>query len=344
MYTKMKNLTVALTLGIFALTSPIWAQGMGNPGGNGGPGGGGHGGGMHDGDGDGDCMHDDSLVTVTVTGTVFTEMVLVDPDCDSSFTGPGHHHGPGMGGPGSCDSLGFGDWDSTFFGGFGGFHHGNEYAGIHPQGNMNHVSASQTAGYALREDGPDSLIYHTVYFLDVDGDSLMDYVLNFGPDWYQPVDSTLTRPEAGDTITVTGIQMMESPNWEMDVLIVLELNGGIWREFGPMGPGHGDPQVPGMSHIRNQTIGENQNFPNPFNPTTTISFNILEAGQVNVMIYDITGRVVKALVVDQYSTPGLYNVTWNGTDASGLSVASGLYMYRITMGTNQVNRMITFLK
>jgi len=342
MYRTMNKWTIALALGAFTLTSPMWAQGMGGPGG-GGHGGPGHGdGGPGDG-GNGGGMHQDSLTTVTLTGTVFTEMILVDPDCDSSFAGPGHHHGPGMGGPGMCDSLGFGDWDSTFFGGFGGYHHGEEFGGAHEQIHQRqyNVGTSLSAGYLNREE-PDSLIYHEVYFIDVDGDSVMDYVLNFGPAWYLPVDSTLTRPVAGDIITVTGIQMMESPLWDAEVLVVTELNGGIWREFGSMG--HGGPHAPEMSQSRNMMIGDNYNFPNPFNPTTTISFNILEAGNVNVTIYDITGRTVKNLVVNQNTAPGVYNVVWNGTDVTGSPVASGLYLYRITMGNNQVNRLITFLK
>ncbi len=337
-----KSAIMALTIA-FAMTSPLWAQGMGGPGGMGGNGGmGGHGGGMHDGDGWG--MDHDSLTTVTVTGTVFTEMILVDPDCDSSFAGPGMHHGPGMGGPGMGDSLGFGHWDSTFFGGFGGYHHGNEWSGMN--GNMHQWRIEEhdsvEAGYHTREEGPDSLVYHEIFFLDVDGDSTMDYIMNFGPEWYIPVDSTLSRPTAGDVVTVTGIEMMESPVWDASVLVVTELNGGIWREFGFMG--HGGPHSPRMNRGRNQYIGENWNSPNPFNPSTTISFKVLEPGNISVTIYDIRGRNVKTLVGNRYMAAGQYNITWNGTNAQGAPVASGLYLYSISMGSERVNRVITFLK
>ncbi|MCF7902267.1 MAG: T9SS type A sorting domain-containing protein, partial [Candidatus Marinimicrobia bacterium] len=281
---------------------------------------------------------------VTVTGTIFTELILVDPDCDSSFAGPGGHQGPGMGGPGMCDSLGFGHWDSTFFDGFGGYHQGNEWSGIHGNNhNWEHrVNASHDATYRIRLEEPDSLIYHEIFFMDVDDDSTMDYILNFGPAWYQPVDSTLSRPVAGDVVTVTGIQMMDSPQWEAGVLVVTELDGGIWREFGSMGPG--GPHGPGMMQGGNHMIGDNRNFPNPFNPTTTISYNILDAGNVTITIYDITGRMVRTLVASRYQTPGMYRVVWNGTDMSGSSVASGLYLYSISAGGERVNRLITYLK
>lgn len=330
MKTRMTFLAPTALAVLFAFTNPVSAQGMGGPGS-------GH---MFD----SDSMCQDSLTSITVTGTIFTELILVDPDSDSSFAGPGGHQGPGMGGPGMCDSLGFGHWDSTFFDGFGGYHQGSEWGGMQNHMNRWRHQENDTADAAYRErvEGPDSLVYHEIFFLDVDGDSTMDYVLNFGPAWYQPVDTNLVRPADGDTVTITGFQMMTSPQWDVDVLVVTELDGGIWREFGFQGPG-GPPHAT-MMQAKNQVIGENSNFPNPFNPTTTISYNILDAGHVTITIYDITGRMVRTLVANRYQAPGIYRVVWNGTDMSGASVASGLYLYSISAGGERVNRLITYLK
>jgi hypothetical protein len=66
------------------------------------------------------------------------------------------------------------------------------------------------------------------------------------------------------------------------------------------------------------------NYPNPFNPATTISYSLPEAMQVTIQIYDMIGRRV-AILVDQRQTPGTHNVVW---DAS--SAASGIYIYRVT--------------
>jgi hypothetical protein len=71
-----------------------------------------------------------------------------------------------------------------------------------------------------------------------------------------------------------------------------------------------------------------QNFPNPFNPETTIAFNLPETGHVRLLIYNSLGEVIKTLI-DEQKTGGYHQVNWNGTDDNGLAVASGVYMYKI---------------
>jgi PKD repeat protein len=82
-------------------------------------------------------------------------------------------------------------------------------------------------------------------------------------------------------------------------------------------------------------------YPNPFNPSTTISFYLPEASPVKVQIYDILGRSVKILLDDNLNA-GVNSVRWDGTDASGRHVGSGQYIYRISAanGTNIVRRMM----
>jgi len=71
-----------------------------------------------------------------------------------------------------------------------------------------------------------------------------------------------------------------------------------------------------------------QNFPNPFNATTTIHYSMPENSQVKIVIYDLFGRRVKELH-NSFETAGYKSVTWNGTDDSGRSAASGVYFYLI---------------
>ena len=88
----------------------------------------------------------------------------------------------------------------------------------------------------------------------------------------------------------------------------------------------------------------NGNFPNPFNPTTTISYELSNAGQVNLVVYDILGRQVISLVNGQLPA-GEYESTWNGLDANGNVVPSGTYLYRLTFGEGQSqSRVMTLLK
>jgi len=68
----------------------------------------------------------------------------------------------------------------------------------------------------------------------------------------------------------------------------------------------------------------NQNYPNPFNPSTTISFDVPKSAQVNIVIYDVLGRVVTTLV-NEVKAPNRYNIVWNASN-----VSTGVYFYRMT--------------
>ncbi len=70
------------------------------------------------------------------------------------------------------------------------------------------------------------------------------------------------------------------------------------------------------------------NYPNPFNPTTTFTYSLPEASHVTIEIYDVSGRLVQTLVNGEKEA-GRYEVKWDGRSASGSSVASGVYLYRI---------------
>jgi hypothetical protein len=82
-----------------------------------------------------------------------------------------------------------------------------------------------------------------------------------------------------------------------------------------------------------------QNFPNPFNPSTTIKFGITEASNVNLRVYDILGKEVAVLIDNQFMGAGSYNVKF---DARNL--ASGTYIYRITAGNSTVSKKMQLLK
>ena len=71
-----------------------------------------------------------------------------------------------------------------------------------------------------------------------------------------------------------------------------------------------------------------QNFPNPFNPSTEIQFSVKENSQVVLKIYDVLGREVKTLVNKEMNN-GKYSVIWKGDNNSGEKVSSGIYLYRI---------------
>ena len=83
-----------------------------------------------------------------------------------------------------------------------------------------------------------------------------------------------------------------------------------------------------------------QNFPNPFNPVTTINYIIPEDGLVNITIFDIIGRDVKT-IVNRSQTAGYKSVQWNATNNQGDPVSAGIYLYRIKAGDfSQIKKML----
>lgn len=85
------------------------------------------------------------------------------------------------------------------------------------------------------------------------------------------------------------------------------------------------------------------NYPNPFNPSTTIRFDLPFDADVDVTIYDARGRKVRSLIHNQMKA-GTHTVIWNGENDSGQTVANGLYFYYINSGEFKHIRKMTFLK
>jgi hypothetical protein len=82
------------------------------------------------------------------------------------------------------------------------------------------------------------------------------------------------------------------------------------------------------------------NYPNPFNPSTTIEFSVPELSNVRIEVFDATGTLVNELVNDVYGA-GTYRTEWNARDNFGSIVASGFYIYRMSAGNfTQAKRMI----
>ena len=86
-----------------------------------------------------------------------------------------------------------------------------------------------------------------------------------------------------------------------------------------------------------------QNHPNPFNPTTTIRFELTKSSRVDLSIFDAAGARVAGLANSVYPA-GTTDVNWNGTDAEGHRVSSGVYFYRLVSGTDVLTRKMVLLK
>ncbi len=86
-----------------------------------------------------------------------------------------------------------------------------------------------------------------------------------------------------------------------------------------------------------------QNWPNPFNPTTTISYALPQAADVELAVFNVLGQRVKTLV-QTHQNAGTYRVLWDGTNAQNQPVASGIYIYRLVAGNRVAIRKMILMK
>ncbi len=105
--------------------------------------------------------------------------------------------------------------------------------------------------------------------------------------------------------------------------------------------------VSGVSRSKAEAIQLNyflyDNFPNPFNPDTKISYAIPKNQYVELKIFDVLGRKIKTLIREKRET-GFHQTTWDGTDENGNAVASGLYFYQLKTGEFSATKKLLLLK
>jgi hypothetical protein len=150
-----------------------------------------------------------------------------------------------------------------------------------------------------------------------------------------PVAVINTSPGYGLVMTDFPLYFMSQDGAEQLIDAVMEIFGE------PLSVGEGgEVSLPGAYRLW-------QNFPNPFNPSTTIAFEIPgnpEVSQpVRLTIYDIRGRTIRDLIESSLE-PGRYKIHWDGRDDRGLVVASGIYLYTLRAGGEALTRKMMILK
>ncbi len=85
------------------------------------------------------------------------------------------------------------------------------------------------------------------------------------------------------------------------------------------------------------------NTPNPFNPVTTIRFELAQRGRASLRVFSAQGRLVRTLV-DEPLPSGAYQIRWDGRDDAGRGVASGIYFYELSEGARSLTRRMSLLK
>lgn len=101
-----------------------------------------------------------------------------------------------------------------------------------------------------------------------------------------------------------------------------------------------DNEEQDVAVVNNSLLG---NYPNPFNPETTISFTLKNPGHVTLDIFNLKGQKVKTLI-NEYKVSGRHDIVWNGTDQNNSNVASGIYFYKMRNGKYSSTKKMILMK
>ncbi len=124
--------------------------------------------------------------------------------------------------------------------------------------------------------------------------------------------------------------------------------------FRPVPSFRGEMRLPRVTFDRATTVNSSevikptsfileQNYPNPFNTSTVIRFRLPGGSHVNLRVYNLTGQLVRTLVEAQ-KPAGRHQVVWDGLNARGEHLSSGVYLYRIEAGDFRATKRLTMVK
>jgi hypothetical protein len=184
---------------------------------------------------------------------------------------------------------------------------------------------------------------------DLDGDGDLDFVTSnySGADWtiYENAgDGTfgnrksLPADRAGSCATLHD----RDRDGDLDMTGIDELTDLLFLFTNDPSVGI-DDEVSGGSPPLPQAFALAQNHPNPFNPATTIGYELSGEAPVTLTVFDLKGRQVRTLVSSR-QTAGRHAVIWNGRDDGGHKVASGVYLYSLQVGEERVTRKLLLLR
>jgi hypothetical protein len=176
------------------------------------------------------------------------------------------------------------------------------------------------AGSAFRNDGQDPKDFYIIR-TNANGDTLWTKMV--GRDYGDYATCIKQTPDGGYIV----VGWTEIGNGSTDIYVVkLEPDNSS--------------DVNHDNNIYPSSFSLSANYPNPFNPNTTIGYGLQRRAHVTIDIFNLLGQKVKTLI-DETKGAGQYSTEWNGRDESGQAVSSGIYFYRLEAGNEaQVNKMM----
>lgn len=225
------------------------------------------------------------------------------------------------------------------------------------------VIPSQSTSYATDEDGNAVLVTdgfdatqidaHRVYIgnsrvaikpdnssvVDLNHDGQKDLALSFSVEKVRDLQSNLAIGDVQDDYIsverhdwkefgLIGMQFEAPDGAEMQIANIFELGPAV-----PITPPRNDDRMEEWTSL----------YPNPFNPSTTVAFELAARERVVVHVYDVAGRLVKTLADEAFSS-GPHELHWDGSDNHGTRVASGIYFIRIAAESYTATRRAVMLK
>ncbi len=173
-----------------------------------------------------------------------------------------------------------------------------------------------------------------VYIYDVAGDSLLNTILSGGPGVLVDTDGYIYVTDFNaDSLYIYDASLQRAAAFEVG--------------DGPISVAVDDPILTDIQEGESPAIPEKfqlyQNFPNPFNPSTTIRFELSKAGRVKMEVLNILGQSIVTLL-DEELPAGVHTLQWHGQAADGRRVPSGIYFYRLTVNGQQKIRKMHFVQ
>ena len=123
-----------------------------------------------------------------------------------------------------------------------------------------------------------------------------------------------------------------------------EAAGGTWEIYDTDLTWNGDSVLrihDNLNEAAQFSLGEN--YPNPFNPSTVISYNVTVASDVSLVVYNMRGQEIITLASGSH-LPNQYSVEWNGQDANGLEMPAGMYIYKLVSDNFVQSKKMLFVK
>lgn len=205
------------------------------------------------------------------------------------------------------------------------------------------TTSTATGTATLILNAAETEISYVIEYSELDGTETVAHIHNAPPGILGPIFHVLAfgSPKVG-VWPVGPFEVAELNAGRVNILIhsdmfpASELRGDMAFAFVSAVDGQGGGNLPAVLELAD-------NFPNPFNPTTTIRFGLPREERVVLDVFDVRGRLVNSLL-NETRPAGYHTVVWDGEDHQGAPVASGVYQYRVVAGDLVISKRMVLVK